>query len=348
MIASGAVASAGAHHLILGARRRVAGWLEGAATAKGLGAWERLAGTLPLDPSRRVRLPVHSCVIGVGGATLGGSGRTPVAIALALALRDRGLDVALVGHGYRGRVGAARVVAPDDSVELVGDEALLAARALRDRAPVVVGRDRDEAIALAARHASFVVVDRLLQSRPRPLHYAVLAVDARTPWGSGRVVPFGDLVAPRTALVAAADEVLAVGGADAPERIALVGQGGALDGSSLVGVRVGVVTSVARPRRVLRALAAVGVAPAVHVERDDHSPSSTSERALLAGLASAHHLELWLACAKSALHLPRMAGVPVVSIAHSIEPSSRLIERMLRIAEARAARVAPYDASPIR
>src|SRR5438132_12116823 len=78
-------------------------------------------------------------VVCIGNLTAGGNGKTPVAIALARALVDKGLKPAFLTRGYGGRrrgplpVDAARHSAAD-----VGDEALLLART----APVVVARDR--------------------------------------------------------------------------------------------------------------------------------------------------------------------------------------------------------------
>jgi tetraacyldisaccharide-1-P 4'-kinase len=74
----------------------------------------------------------------VGGATLGGSGKTRVSIALARRLSEQGKRVALIAHGYRARVATATVVKGDESLEEVGDEALLCARALSKVTPVNV------------------------------------------------------------------------------------------------------------------------------------------------------------------------------------------------------------------
>src|SRR5260221_5377530 len=92
--------------------------------ASAYGAISRRGVCRPLDIPDRVPM------IGVGGATLGGSGKTPVAIAIARALAARGERVALVGHAYRARPHCARVVAISDDVREVGDEALLASQEL--------------------------------------------------------------------------------------------------------------------------------------------------------------------------------------------------------------------------
>src|SRR5271155_2411411 len=76
---------------------------------------------------RTLVVPGHVRVVAVGGATLGGSGKTPLAIACARELARQGARVAFVGHAYRARPGRARVVLPSDALDEVGDEALVAA-----------------------------------------------------------------------------------------------------------------------------------------------------------------------------------------------------------------------------
>ena len=91
--------------------------------------------------SARLRSPV----ISVGGLAMGGSMKTPAVIELAHALSSRGPKVGVLGHGYRGADPAPRVVSdgerPLETVESVGDEALLLAHELPGT-PVVVGRDK--------------------------------------------------------------------------------------------------------------------------------------------------------------------------------------------------------------
>src|SRR5690242_1893590 len=69
--------------------------------------------------ARPLRLPPGVLVVGVGGAVLGGAGKTPLTIALARALASQ--RPAVIGHAYRARPGQARVVQPTDLVAEVGD-----------------------------------------------------------------------------------------------------------------------------------------------------------------------------------------------------------------------------------
>src|SRR4051812_11551403 len=70
------------------AGRRLERGAPGSPIARALaGAWSAVAARAIARP---LRLPEGARVVGVGGATLGGAGKTPVAIALARALAERG------------------------------------------------------------------------------------------------------------------------------------------------------------------------------------------------------------------------------------------------------------------
>jgi tetraacyldisaccharide 4'-kinase len=85
-------------------------------------------------------LPVP--VVVVGNITVGGTGKTPLVIHLALALRALGRHPGIVSRGYRGGPHVAEVTLGGDP-GAVGDEPLLLAR--RSACPVFVGRDRTAA-----------------------------------------------------------------------------------------------------------------------------------------------------------------------------------------------------------
>lgn len=264
-------------------RRVAAGFLE-----RGTFAWAEsrvLRGLTSRAINRPLRRPPGIAVVTVGGSTLGGSGKTRVAIAAARVLADAGARVTLVGHGYRTR-GPARVVNVDDALALVGDEALVAARALAGRATVVSGPIRQAAVDLAARgRPDVLVLDGPLQLSPERASLSLLAVDADRPWGAG-----ADLRAPRDALLAHADHVVPV---------PALPRGAWLDAelvplSSLPG-RLGLFTAIARPDRLAVSLRQTGITLHAVVHAPDHGP--VKER------LAAHPVDLWLATAKCALHV---------------------------------------------
>jgi len=240
------------------------GGLRNAASAALLArGWGRLA---------RVETPLtfRAPVLCVGGATLGGSGKTPLAIACARFLAERGRRVVLVSHAYRASPPRAprRVDAADDAT-VVGDEAVECARALGPLADVLVAARRQDAVDAAA-DADVVVLDGPLQLAPRRATLSLLAVDADEPWGSGACPPAGDLRARKAALLRAADRVVSVRGAS---RGAFV-RGELVPFEALRAARVGLATGIARPGRVLRLLERHGVKPELVVESADHAPLS--------------------------------------------------------------------------
>ncbi|HEY2512170.1 MAG TPA: tetraacyldisaccharide 4'-kinase [Polyangiaceae bacterium] len=307
------------------ARRLEAGTWRGP-LARGLATgWGALASR---SLARPLVWPAEVKGIAIGGATLGGGGKTPLAIACTAWLAAQGARAAYVGHGYRARPGLARFVSPADPLAEVGDEALLAARALAGQAFVVVAPSRQAAVDLAATRADVLVVDGVLQTTPRRASLSLLAL-GEEPW-SRALPPAGDLRAPRAALLAACDHPVQLrpdaryetGGAAVPLVVPIRSRGAFHGGefllwSALAPLRVGLFTALAHPSRVLGALAREGVVPIDHVAAADHGPAPTRRRFLAPG-----RVDLWLASPKCALHL-EAARIPHAVLEHglSIPPS---------------------------
>jgi tetraacyldisaccharide 4'-kinase len=275
-------------------------------------------------------------VVTVGGATLGGSGKTPLAIACARALAGEGARVALVGHRYRAGVREARVVRADDDVPSVGDEAIVASRSLGDVALVVVGPTRQAALDLAAELADVVVIDGVLQTTPRRASLALLALDGESPWGAGAVPPRGDLRATKRALLAACDGVVMVGQKPSEEGSAwaarVTSRGAFVSGrlipwSTLAPLRLGLFVALARPARLLVSLARRDIVPSRTFRVPDHGLPGSPRSPALAALASAPGVDLWLATAKCAVHL-EAAGIPHAVLEHTVELDAPLLRTL--------------------
>jgi tetraacyldisaccharide 4'-kinase len=299
-------------------------------------AWGRAAARALV---RRLAIPPGTRVIAVGGATLGGSGKTPLAIACARELARQGARVALVGHAYRARPRCARVVRPDDGLGEVGDEALLAARALDGiGVPVVVAPSRAGAIARAAREADVVVLDGVLQMAPVRASLSLLAVDAGEPWGRAAAVPpRGDLRAPVAALRSVSDLVVSVG--EDPADVRVVSRGAhlgdrLLSWDSLRSLRVGLACALARPERVRRALARRGITPVATAFARDHGPIPAGDLRSRRGV-----VDVWLATPKCALHVDSTRA-PLAVLDHELVCSAALCARLA------AARLDPRRPGP--
>jgi tetraacyldisaccharide 4'-kinase len=92
-----------------------------------------------LEPVRRLRFPVVS----IGSLSTGGSGKTPLTIALAQALTRCGVSADVLSRGYGRSSQAALRVDPNSAAEEFGDEPLLIAR--EAGVPVYVAAQRYEA-----------------------------------------------------------------------------------------------------------------------------------------------------------------------------------------------------------
>ncbi|HMJ16501.1 MAG TPA: tetraacyldisaccharide 4'-kinase [Polyangiaceae bacterium] len=316
------------------------------------------------DPVRPVFLPAGPRLIGVGGATLGGSGKTPVSAALASELRAAGLRVAVIASGYRVRERVARRVLPQDAASVLGDEAVALARQLTPLGVgVFVAKHRGSALELAARgEPDLIVLDGLLQARPQPLHVALLVLDSAAPWGAGHCPPAGDLRAERSRLYRAAD-VLLVRREPGREPCSLrqsssgpvelcwsdeITGARSADGEpssieDLRRLRVGLVLGLARPERVERELGRLGVFPALSLFYADHA-SLTPPRARL---GKAPRVEAWLTSAKCAAKLGKsFAGSPVLVLEQRVTLPAELLEICTGTARESALRRGFFTAAP--
>ena len=137
-------------------------------------------------------------VISVGNLTVGGAGKTPVALCIAQRLIARGRRPAVLSRGYGRKLRTPLQVSAESAVQDVGDEPLLLAR----RGLVVfVGPSRALLAGLAVeRGADVLVLDDGLQHHALYRDLDVLVADASNPFGNGHLLPLGPLREPLSAL----------------------------------------------------------------------------------------------------------------------------------------------------
>ncbi|MDX1803652.1 MAG: tetraacyldisaccharide 4'-kinase, partial [Alcanivorax sp.] len=136
-------------------------------------------------------------VLVVGNITVGGTGKTPLVIALVQAAQQRGLKVAVISRGYGGSTTHYPQVVHGDSNALeVGDEPVLIAR--RTGAPVVLNPDRRAALDYAIQHfqPQLVISDDGLQHYSLPRSAEVVVIDGQRGLGNGQCLPAGPLREP--------------------------------------------------------------------------------------------------------------------------------------------------------
>ena len=133
-------------------------------------------------------------VIVVGNITVGGVGKTPLVIAIATALSQKGLKVGIVSRGYGAQLRVfPHLVRVDSPAALVGDEPLLIAE--RTACPVVIDPDRVAAIDyLLQQHPCDVVLsDDGLQHYAMGRAIEIVVVDGLRGFGNGFCLPAGPL-----------------------------------------------------------------------------------------------------------------------------------------------------------
>jgi tetraacyldisaccharide 4'-kinase len=233
--------------------------------------------------ARPYRAPVP--VICVGNLVAGGSGKTPVVLALARALAPRGIGVHVVTRGYGGRLAGPVQVDPmrHDAAE-VGDEPLLIAAC----APCWVARDRAAGVRAAiAAGAEAILLDDGFQNPSVAKDLALVVVDSDYGFGNCRVIPAGPLREPIRAGLARADAMILIGSrAEARDLGRMPGPiiGGELrpiDGERFAGTRVVAFAGIGRPEKFFGSLRALGAELIAAVPFPDHHWFRAAEIATL-------------------------------------------------------------------
>lgn len=164
---------------------------------------DKLSATLlrPLAPvyaaqvAARIRktVPVKAgaAIICVGNLTMGGTGKTPVAMALLDMLTEAGVNAQALSRGYGGSVkGPVCVDLGRHTARDVGDEPLLLAQS----APVWISQDRIAGADAAILHeAGVIVMDDGHQNPQLHKDISLIVMDAEAGCGNGRVFPAGPL-----------------------------------------------------------------------------------------------------------------------------------------------------------
>ena len=160
---------------------------------RALAGWRRKAFLAGRRPAYHAPVPV----IVVGNLNVGGTGKTPVTLALLQELRQRGWNPGVVSRGYGGEASSyPHRVSATDTAGVVGDEPLMIH--LRTGAPVVVDPDRAAAVRelLQPGDVDVVISDDGLQHYPLARTLELVVVDGQRGFGNRHTLPMGPLREP--------------------------------------------------------------------------------------------------------------------------------------------------------
>ncbi len=136
---------------------------------------------------------VETKIISIGNLTVGGTGKTPVTLALIEGLKARGYTCGVISRGYkRGRSGVLEVDLSPLAAHSFGDEPALIKANFND-VPVFVGEKRVSAAKalLAAHKVDFIICDDAFQHRSLYRDLNLLLLDVSEPIRNYKVLPVG-------------------------------------------------------------------------------------------------------------------------------------------------------------
>lgn len=132
-------------------------------------------------------------VIVVGNISVGGSGKTPLLIALVEYYKQQGKKPGVVSRGYGGTVDGVKQIKKYDVAKNVGDEPRMIFQ--RCSCPVVVGKNRVAAVdyLLANNECDIVLSDDGLQHYKLQRQFEIAVIDEQRKHGNGLCLPAGPL-----------------------------------------------------------------------------------------------------------------------------------------------------------
>jgi tetraacyldisaccharide 4'-kinase len=284
--------------------------------------------------TRPWRAPVP--VICVGNLTVGGTGKTPVALSLAQHFLARGQYPHFLTRGYGGTLRRPVAVDPaHHTAAETGDEALLLAAV----APTWVARDRVAgAQAACAAGASLLILDDGFQNPRLSKDLSLVVVDGDYGFGNARVLPAGPLREPVAHGLARAQAVVMLNGGGRlvsmpPDLPCLDAALEPVETATLRGHRVLAFAGIGRPAKFFRTLARMGLGIVAARGFPDHHIYLDKELAALAAEADAANATL-VTTEKDWVRLSpqwrqRVRAVPVRLVWQDAAALDRLLRRFL-------------------
>lgn len=151
---------------------------------------------LGITPSYRAPVPV----VVVGNISVGGTGKSPMVIALCELLTASGLKVGIISRGHGVTLSKPEKVDAESLAEVVGDEPVMLAR--RTQCPMVVFPERKKAIELLLEEhiLDVIISDDGMQHYALDRDIEIAMIDAQRGLGNEQLLPVGPLREPQVRL----------------------------------------------------------------------------------------------------------------------------------------------------
>jgi len=149
-------------------------------------------------------------VICVGNATVGGVGKTPVAMEIGKMLKKRGIKFAYLSRGYKRKTRGLIKISDKHTPVEVGDEPML----LKDVSDTFVCENRlagAKAIENDSKRYDAIIMDDGLQNNSLKKIKSILVVGGRYGFGNGFLLPAGPMREPLRISLMKADVVIIMG-----------------------------------------------------------------------------------------------------------------------------------------
>lgn len=252
---------------------------------------------------------VAAKVICIGNITVGGAGKTPLALAIGGVLKKQGYKVAFISRGYKGKLSNLRKVvkvAPKHTAQEVGDEPLL----LASIAPAYICINRYLAASHATKEgAQVIIMDDGLQNYSLFQDIKILVLDDFFYFGNSFLLPAGPLRATKSDTINEVDFICINQNKTAPDRhwkfskpvFFITTQ--VINAHQISNKKFVIMTGIANPKKFMNTLKELNVTVIEKFFFPDHHCYSESELQRIIRIAKKHRCKI-LTTGKDYMRIP--------------------------------------------